>query len=101
MFAVIFQRYQNSTFGSNFLVFTVSAREINCYKFDYPKFAHLQRIQIHIWRGKYGNLHNVCFTVESTVVMTFDLFFFLGKFKISAVTMTKDGPIEMIFVFCL
>ena len=52
MFAVIFQRYQNSTFGSNFLVFTVSAREINCYKFDYPKFAHLQRIQIHIWRGQ-------------------------------------------------
>lgn len=33
--------------------------------------------------------------------MTFDLFCFLGKFKISAVTMTKGGPIEMMFVVSL
>ena len=41
MFALIFQGFRKRTFASNFLVFIVSARIINCCKFDYPKFAHL------------------------------------------------------------
>ena len=37
--------------------------------------------------------HDICYT--------FDLFCFHGKFKISTVTITRGGPIELMFVFSL